>query len=150
MPKAKARELGQFMVNGLMLQLRSMGPGMHVDHWIREHCPDLHQGQEQFISSQINDNLGALEAGSREQFPKAVYDASVAMNAAYAVFGGDLLGKPYLAVPHLSQGYGEQARDLIRLALGEGEAEPSDRTIIDGWARALQLEGWYDWVDVAE
>ena len=44
MPKAKARELGQFMLNGLMLQLRSMGPGMHVDHWIREHCPDLHHG----------------------------------------------------------------------------------------------------------
>jgi hypothetical protein len=149
MPKAKARELGQFILNGLMLQLRSMGPGMHVDRWIREHCPDVHQGQERLISSQINDNLGALEAGSREQFPKAVYDASVAMNAAYAVFGGDLLGKPYLAVPYLSQGYGEQARGLIRLALGEGEAEPSDRTIIDSWARALQLEGWYDWVDVA-
>ncbi|MFI0404164.1 MAG: hypothetical protein ACH34U_14780, partial [Cyanobium sp.] len=76
--------------------------------------------------------------------------ASVAMNAAFAVFGGDLLGKPYLTVPYLSQGYGEQARGLIRLALGEGEAEPSDRTIIDSWARALQLEGWYDWVDVVE
>ncbi|MFI0402968.1 MAG: hypothetical protein ACH34U_08655, partial [Cyanobium sp.] len=94
------------------------------------------------ISSQINDNLGALEAGSGEQFPKAVYDASVAMNAAYAVFGGDLLGKPYLAVHYLSQGQWEQARSLIRLALGEREAEPSDRAIIDGWARALQLEGW--------
>ena len=69
MAPVKARELGQLMVSGLLLQLRSMGPGMVVDRWIREHCPDLRQGQEAHITSQINGNLSALQAGSRSSFP---------------------------------------------------------------------------------
>jgi hypothetical protein len=97
------------MVQGLMLQLRSMGPGMGVDRWIRQHCLDLHQGQERLITSQINDNVGALQAGSRKQFPKVVYDASVGMNAAYAVFGGDLLGNRGLG-DGLARGEGRQSQ----------------------------------------
>ena len=111
---------------------------------------ELRQGQERLIISQINDNLGSLKASSRGQFPKAVYDASVGMNAAYAVFGGDLLGKPFLAVPYLSQGYGDLARELIGLSLPDGEADLSDQTIIDDWAKALKLQGWYDWVVVTD
>ena len=76
MAPAKARELGQMMVSGLLLQLRSMGPGMAVDRWIREHCPDLIQSQEEHITSEINGNLAALQAGSREQFPAELYDGS--------------------------------------------------------------------------
>jgi hypothetical protein len=69
------------------------------------------------------------------------------MNAAYARFGGDLLGKPYLAVPYLSQGYGEMARRLIALALGDGDPAqgPADRQIIDSWAAELGISSWYDW-----
>jgi hypothetical protein len=36
MPVAKARELGSFIYDGLILQLRSMGPGLLVDRWIRQ------------------------------------------------------------------------------------------------------------------
>lgn len=46
LPEAKARELGSFIYDGLLLQLRSMGPGMLVDRWIRQHCPDLQEAQE--------------------------------------------------------------------------------------------------------
>ena len=148
MAPVKTRELGQLMVSGLLLQLRSMGPGMVVDRWIREHCPDLRQSQEEHITSQINGNLSALQAGSREQFPVALYDGSVRMNGAYAVFGAELLGRPHLAVPYLSQGYGPIARELIGLAFPQGEDPPGDRNLIDGWARALGLEGWYEWVEV--
>jgi hypothetical protein len=104
MPGAKARELGSFIYDGLILQLRSMGPGLLVDRWIRQHCPDLQEAQEQAIEPEITNNLGALQPSTRANFPAAVYEASIAMNAAYAVFGGDLLGKPYLAVPYLSVG----------------------------------------------
>jgi hypothetical protein len=74
------------------------------------------------------------------------------MNAAYALFGGDLLGKPYLAVPYFSQGYGEKARRLIALALGNGDLanEPADRQIIDGWAQELGISFWYDWSELNE
>lgn len=67
------------------------------------------------------------------------------MNAAYAICGGDLLGKPYLAVPYVSQGYGAVGRCLISLALGDGDPaiEPSDQQIIDSWAQELGVSNWY-------
>jgi len=155
---AKARDFGSFLYDGLLLQLRSMGPGLVVDRWIREHCPDLQEPQAQVIESQITSNVGALQPSTRANVPGAIYDASIAMNAAYAVFGGDLLGKPYLAVPYLSVGHGPLARRLIALALGdldrdgagEGQpaATPTDRTIIDAWAQELGISGWYDWSEL--
>jgi len=68
------------------------------------------------------------------------------------VLGGDLLGKPYLAVPYLSQGYGEKASRLIALALGNGDPakEPEDRQIIDSWAQELGISSWYDWSELNE
>jgi hypothetical protein len=166
MTLAKARELGSFLYDGLILQLRSIGPGLVIDRWIREHCPDLREPQGRVIESQITSNLGVLKPSSRATFPATVYGASIAMNAAYAVFGGDLLGKPHLAVPYLSVGHGPLARRLIALALGEsdhdGEREedgqpdgngnaamvPTDRTIIDAWAQELGLSGWYEWQEL--
>ncbi len=114
LPLAQAQELGSFIYDGLILQLRSMGPGLLVDRWIREHCPDLHEAQELAITSEITNNLGAL--------------------------------KPYLAVPYLSQGYGEVARRLITLALGDWDPTqgPTDRQIIDSWAQELGISSWYD------
>ena len=152
LPLAKARELGAFIYDGLILQLRSMGPGLLVDRWIRQHCPDLHEAQEQAIESEITNNLGALKPSTRANYPATIYEASIAMNAAYAVFGGDLLGKPYLAVPYVSQGYGDKARRLIALSLGDGDPanEPADREIIDRWAGELGISGWYDWSELNE
>jgi hypothetical protein len=158
LPVAKARELGSFLYDGLILQLRSMGPGLLVDRWIRQHCPDLHEAQEQGVSSQITSNLVALQPSTRANYPSTVYEASIAMNAAYAVFGGDLVGKPYMAVPYLSVGHGPLARRLIALALGDPEwngfgkgqvdASPTNRTIIDSWAQELGISGWYDWSEL--
>jgi hypothetical protein len=155
---AKARELGSFYYDGLILQLRSMGPGLVVDRWIREHCPDLQEPQAEVIESQITSNLGGLQPSSRANVPAAIYEASIAMNGAYAVFGGDLLGKPYLAVPYVSMGHGPLARRLIAMAIGdpdgdraaarEAGGEYSDRQIIDSWAQELGISGWYEWSEL--
>ena len=152
LPLAQAQELGSFIYDGLILQLRSMGPGLLVDRWIRESCPDLHEAQEQAIESEITNNLVALKPSTRANYPATIYEASIAMNAAYARFGGDLLGKPYLAIPYLSQGYGEVARRLIALALGDGDPAqgPADRQIIDSWAQELGISSWYDWSELSE
>ncbi len=141
-----------YIYDGLILQLRSMGPGLLVDRWIRQHCPDLREAQEQAIESEITNNLGALQPSTRANYPATIYEASIAMNAAYAVFGGDLLGKPYLAVPYISQGYGDIARRLVALALGEGNPanEPGDRVVIDSWAQELSVSSWYDWSELSE
>ena len=62
---AKARELGSFLYDGLIQQLRSIGPGLVVDRWIREHCPDLQEPQAQVIESQITWRPVGLRRRSR-------------------------------------------------------------------------------------
>jgi hypothetical protein len=94
LPAGKAQDLGSFLYRGLLLQVRSIGPGLLVDRWIRRHCPDLREAQAQAISTEITSNLGALQPSTRANYPPAVYQASFAMNGDYAVFGGDLLGQP--------------------------------------------------------
>jgi len=152
LPPERAQELGTFIYRGLILQLRSIGPGMLVDRWIREHCPDLRDAQALAMEAEITGNLAVLKPSTRANYPAAIYDASVAMNAAYAIHGGDLLGKPYLAVPYRSQGYGEIGSRLIARALRTGEAgeDPTDRQIIDAWAYELGIEGWYEWTELSE
>ena len=152
LPPARAEELGSFIYRGLILQLRSMGPGMLVERWIRQHCPDVSEAQGQAIESEITNNLAALKPSTRANYPAAIYEASISMNAAYAIHGGDLLGKPYLAVPYLSQGYGELGRRLIALAVGGEDSthEPTDRQIIDAWAQELGIGGWYEWFELSE
>jgi hypothetical protein len=129
--------------------MRSMGAGLLVNRWIRQHCPDLQEAQEQAIASDITNNLGALKPSIRANYPGTVYEASISMNAASARFGGDLLGKPYLAVPYLSQGYGEKAHRFIALALGNGDPakEPVNRQIIDSWAQELGSEAFREAVN---
>ncbi|MCX5966875.1 MAG: hypothetical protein NTV57_04345 [Cyanobacteria bacterium] len=152
LPPARAQELGSFIYRGLILQLRSMGPGMLVDRWIRQHGLDVSEAQGQAIESEITNNLAALKPSTRANYPAKVYEASISMNAAYAIHGGDLLGKPYLAVPYLSQGYGEIGRRLISLAVGgKGQTqELTEQQIIDAWAQELGVEGWYEWTELSE
>lgn len=152
LPPDRAQELGTFIYRGLILQLRSIGPGMLVDRWVREHCPDLQEAQAQAMEAEITGNLAVLKPSTRANYPAALYEASVAMNAAYAIHGGDLLGRPYLAVPYRSQGYREIGSRLIARTLGSGVPgqQLSDRQIIDAWAQELGIDGWYEWSELSE
>lgn len=147
----RAEDLGTFIYRGLLLQLRSMGPGMVVDRWIRQHCLDLREAQEQAMEMEITSNLAVLQPSTRDNYPPAIYNASVAMNGAYALHGGDLLVRPYLAVPYVSQGYGAVGRRLMDLAVEAGDLTTigNDRLIIDAWALELGLEGWYKWSELS-
>jgi len=149
---AQAERLGQVIIDQLLLQLRSMGPGLSVDRWIHTHCPDLRQAQAVALAEQVTGNLAGLTPSTRASVPATAGEACLSMNAAYALFAGDLLGQPYLAVPYLCQGFGPIARRLVALALAEDDAgeDGGDRRIIDGWALGLGLGDWYEWCELPE
>ena len=75
LPPGKEQELARIVYDGLILQLRSMGPGMVVDRWIREQCADLREAQEEAISAQISGNLAGLNASTRAVVPAAAGEA---------------------------------------------------------------------------
>ena len=152
LPLSKTRELGKFIYNGLITQLRSIGPGLGVDRWIRLHCSDLQDAQSRSIEAEINKNIAILQAPSKASFPEKLYKASVLMNAAYAIHNAELLGKSHLGVPYISQGYGDKAKILIKSTLDDQNESHfiNDRQIIDDWASELGITGWYDWLTESE
>lgn len=134
------------LYDGLMLQLRSCGPGIEVDNFLFAHYPQLRELQAASMTHQALQHAGTLNPDLDRQFPRAIVHASRAMNSAYALYAAELLGLPHLAVPYQSAGLESVGRELLA-ALFSSE-DTADRPIVDAWAKTLGLSGHYAWVPV--
>jgi hypothetical protein len=146
LPEAAKAQLTQQLLDGILTQLRSYPIGIRIDHWIAETFPDLRSLQGDAVSRQQQDNLKVLAPELRATFPKPIYEANVAMNAAYAIFCDREFGKAGFAIPYRSAGYDRRGRALLDLVRTLPADPPHDRSLVDGWAEQLGLQGWYQWV----
>lgn len=76
--------------------------------------------------------------------PRTVYRASSAMNAAFAQFAAELVGREELVRPYRGtafEGLGARLRQLNPSDRGH----QGDREAADGWAAELGLTNWYGW-----
>jgi hypothetical protein len=142
---AQAREAGLRFYDGLMVQLRSMGPGLWADRWLFEQLPELRGLQAAVLQSQVQQNVPCLNVEVDRMTPAAVVKPSRAMNAAQAFQTSELLGIPPLAIPYQAAGFEALARELIAITRAEPTTADPDREIVDGWAEKLGLSHWYCW-----
>ena len=142
---ALARKAGLRFYDGLMVQLRSMGPGLWADRWLFEQLPELRGLQAAVLQSQVQQNVPCLNAEVDKMGPADVVKASRAMNAAYAFQTAELMGLPPLAIPYQAAGFEGLARELIAITRAEPTTADPDREIVDGWAERLGLSRWYVW-----
>jgi hypothetical protein len=142
---AQAREVGLRFYDGLMVQLRSMGPGLWADRWLFEQVPELRGLQAAVLQNQVQQNVPSLNADIDRMTPEAVVKASRTMNAAHAFQSAELVGLPPLAVPYQAAGFEPLARELIAITRAEPTTADPDREIVDGWAEKLGLSRWYCW-----
>jgi hypothetical protein len=112
-----------------------------VDDWIWKNLPELWPQQEHAIRSQLAENLQALSPEIREKFPKPLIDANTAMNAAYAMTWGEVLGEPQFAIPFKALGYAGKAKELLEILEEVPDDPRADRDLIERWAQALGLGG---------
>ena len=143
---AQARSVGQRFYDGLMVQLRSMGPGLWADRWLFEQAPELRGLQAAVLQGQVQQNVPCLNAEVDGMGPAAVVKASRAMNAAYAFQCAELVGIPQLAIPYQASGFEALARELIAITRAAPTTADPDREIVDGWAEKLGLSRWYSWM----
>ena len=132
-------DFARSMVDHIVVQLRTYSVGFRVDQWIRSHCPGLREQQEHAIRSQLAENAQALAPEIREMFPKGLVDANTAMNAAFAMVWGVILGDPRHSIAFNALGYGGKAKELLEVLKETPDDPRSDRTLIAGWAKALGL-----------
>jgi hypothetical protein len=142
---AHVRQVGGNLYDSLMVQLRSVAPGLLVDRRLHHHWPGLHQAQRQAMEQEIRSALPALAPGFGKGIPAEMIGASKAMNAAYAVQAAELFTAPDLSVPYLAVGLDPVARQLIALAEEADSNGKRDHELIDAWAETIGLKGWYRW-----
>ena len=134
-------DFARSMVDQTVIQLRTYSVGFRVDRWIRENCPGLREQQDHAIGSQLAENLQALAPEIREKFPRGLLDANSTMNAAFAMAWGETLGDTRHAIPFKALGYAGKAMELLAMLNEIPDAPSADRTLIEGWAKALGLDG---------
>ncbi|PZV04982.1 MAG: hypothetical protein DCF23_04830 [Cyanobium sp.] len=118
--------------NGLMVQLRSIGPGLCADRWLFEEAPELRGLQAAVLQEQVQQNVPSINADIDRLAPAAVVKASRGMNAAYAFQAAELVGLPPLAVPYQAAGFEALARELITTTQEQATTADPDREMIDG------------------
>lgn len=136
------------MLNGLILQLRSMPIGLRVDAWLTEHYPALKDQQRAIIGRQLTENMAALSPEVKRMTPAKIFEANAGMNAAFAAFWSrcwqDMLFlQPYKATAHA---------DLGERLLKSWDEVPADavhdRRLIEVWAEQVGLSSWFEFVPV--
>jgi hypothetical protein len=142
---AQARSAGLQYYDGVLLRLRSTGPGLWADRWLFEQAPELRGLQAALLQSQVQENLFCLESEVERLTPTAVLQATRAINAACAFHSAGLLGIPQLAIQYQAAGFEALARELIAITRAEPTTADPDREIVDGWAEKLGLSRWYVW-----
>lgn len=142
---AQARSAGLQYYDGVLLRLRSTGPGLWADRWLFEQAPELRGLQAALLQSQVQENLICLEGEVERLTPTAVLQATRAINAACAFHSAELVGIPALAIQYQAAGFETLAKELIAITSAEPATADPDREIVDGWAEKLGLSRWYCW-----
>jgi hypothetical protein len=133
------------MYGGLITHLRSVPVALRIARWLRESFPELHALQRGAVDQELKQNLEAARSARGGLLPEVVVKPTLAINAAFAQFWVREYGDPDLAAGYTS---GPDARAGERL-LGIWDSTPStadaDAALVDAWAGALGLTGWYIW-----
>jgi hypothetical protein len=134
------------LFNGLMLHLRSVPLGLRLDNWIFNEHPELVERQRTAIQPQLQDNNRSAGDEFRSVCPPQVFDATMAINAAFAQFWAEKWNQPELALPYKASGNAAAGEKLLNIFRDVPDSGRTDRALIDAWGAELNVANWYVWV----
>jgi hypothetical protein len=140
------REMGnvcEYLLSGLVTQLRSCPVGLRVDEWLSESYPDLRDLQRRGVRTQLEQNVEAIATAKSGMFPRKVLDANLSMNAAFALYWSRAWADPSLTLPYKAAGLLDKGASLLDIWDRMSHDPAFDIELIDEWAFQLGLKGWY-------
>ena len=90
----QVQELADVFLSGLLIHLRSIPVGLRINQWLAEHYPDLGSLEDEYVKGELDTALRTLADNIRQSSPAKVFQATQAINAAYANFWAEKLGRP--------------------------------------------------------
>ena len=133
----------QMTVHWALMNLRSYAIGMRIDQWMADVHPGLRDVQETGIDFLQQENLQLL---SKRVGNLGIPVPLLAPVGAYALFADRLLGKSLYAIPHRAAGVLESGKELLAISDSIPSDPAHDRDLVDAWATAIGMTGWYTWV----
>ena len=134
------------LLNGLMTHLRSIPLGLRLDNWILNEHPEFVEMQRTTIQPQLQENAHSINDKFRSVCPPQVFDATMAINAAFAQFWAEKWNQPELSLPYKASGYAAAGEKLMKIFQDVPDSGRTDRALIDAWGAELDLTNDYVWV----
>ena len=133
------------MYGGLITHLRSVPVGLRVARWLRESFPELRTLQRSAVDQELKQNLEAARSARGGLLPEAVVEPTLAINAAFCQFWAREYGDPDLAAGYTSGQNAQTGERLLGIWDSISSTADADVALVDAWASALGLTGWYTW-----
>ena len=88
----------------------------------------------------------SLKPEVREIAPEKIIQATVDMNAGFALYWSRAWNDPLLSVPYKSAGKLEIGGKLLALIDEIPDDPANDKNLIDAWGSQIELNGWYEFL----
>ena len=141
--KACAPQFAQMTAHWAMLNLRSYAIGMRIDQWLASDFPELRELQAAGVDAMQQENLLLL---SKRIGSLSIPVPLLAPVAAYALFADRLLGRAGHAIPYRAAGVLDLGAELLAISDSASPDAVHDRDLVDAWAAAIGMTGWYAWI----
>ena len=126
-----------------MLNLRSYAIGIRIDQWLADEHPELRALQTAGMDSLQQENVQLL---SKRMGKMSIPVPLLGPVAAYALFADRLLGKTAYAIPYRAAGVLDLGAELLAILDKLPPSAAYDRDLMDAWAAAIGMTGWYAWI----
>jgi len=136
-------EFAEMTAHWAMLNLRSYAIGLRIDEWLADEHPDLRALQADGMNAMQQENLRLL---SKRFGTLSIPVPLLAPVAAYALFADRLLGKTGYAIPYRAAGVLGLGTELMSINDEMPNDAAHDRQLVDAWATAIGMTGWYAWI----
>jgi tetratricopeptide (TPR) repeat protein len=143
-----ASDYVSFLLRGLPDQLFNQTLDMFIEYRLYHRYPYLNPSQVASLHEMVQEGIRGLEPSLRQMAPNRIWQASMALNSAFAHFTDHLLGgATNYAEAYRSSGQYQTGARLFQLWQQKIDSyQPGDEyDLVDDFARELKLERWYQW-----
>jgi hypothetical protein len=141
--RSEAPGFANAVAHWAMVNLRSYAIGLRIDHWIADEYPSLKAMQRQGMDAIQEENLRLL---SRRSGKLTIPVSLLGPVAASALFADRLLGRSTYAIPYRAAGVLDLGSALLAIVDRVPPGAAHDRELVDAWADAMGMTGWYAWI----
>lgn len=140
---AEAPRFADAVAHWAMVNLRSFAIGLRIDQWIADQYPSLRALQRQGMDAIQQENLMLL---SKRSGKLSIPVQLLGPVAACALFADRLLGRSTHSIPYRAAGALDLGAKLLAIVDRITPGATHDRELVDTWADAIGMNGWYRWI----